>query len=95
MTDETKVDGMTLEDRVEFALRDAGFDYDEASHIAQLAARSAMRVDDARLPREWVEAAYAAFLRINDDDSDKAKTDLGTWAIGTHAALQAAIGGKE
>lgn len=28
---------MTLEDRVEFALRDAGFDLDEASHIAALA----------------------------------------------------------
>lgn len=62
--------------------------------IDALEADRAGRVDEARPPREWVEAAYAAFLRINDDDSDKAKTDLGTWAIGTHAAIQAAIGGQ-
>jgi len=32
-----------------------------------------------------VDAAYAAFLEINGGDTDKAKTDLGTWAIVTHA----------
>lgn len=47
-----------------------------------------------RPPREWTEAAYASFLRINDGDEDKAKTDLGTWAIGTNAALESMVRGK-
>lgn len=34
--------GMDLHDRVEFALRDAGFDYDEASRIASLAQQHAV-----------------------------------------------------
>lgn len=34
-----------------------------------------------------VDAAYAVFLEVNGGDTDKAKTDLGTWAIGQHAAL--------
>jgi hypothetical protein len=33
----TERSGMSLEDRIEFALRDAGFDYDEASQIAYTA----------------------------------------------------------
>lgn len=40
-----------------------------------------------RPPQDQVHAAYAAFLEINDGDKVKAQTDLGTWAIGQHAAL--------
>ena len=95
MTDETKDDGMTLE-QVRDYLRCSI--YEDLNGLADaidnhLAAQSAMRVDEAMVERACVAGAEASTPNVEWSYYEPlAKERLRTF---TSAALQAAIGGKE
>lgn len=71
MTKKKPAKTMSLHDRVEFALRDAGFDLDEASRIAILAATLEHEpIDSYKVIRQAIEVVDRA---ISDDDKDARK----------------------
>jgi hypothetical protein len=76
----TESSGMSLEDRIEFALRDAGFDYDEASQIAYTATHLSR---DAVVPDGYVLVSCDALENCIDDANRFLASDRGWEAYGT------------
>lgn len=58
---------MTLHDRVEFALRDAGFDLDEASRIATLAESHLTQPAQAEGWRDTIGGQIGRLIAMADD----------------------------
>lgn len=75
-----------LLDRVEFALRDAGFDYDEAFRIAHLAARPQDASGDAAM-REALENSNSLLVALLIEPRDR--TEIEQQIADNRAAMQA------